>query len=411
MLKIPAPKNLENAFDKDGKLDVKLDMGTINIPEMKDIPPIFPPNMPQCPFNFTFPKSCHSNIPNRKKKCHLFKKLAHVVNNLSHTKLDKKLNDVMKKEISNIKLDKKLTDVMNKDISNTKLDEKQTEETIEEKKLIYNFTGEEKAGDCIMVEVGPIWSHKDYLNRKDKEWANAFPGWALTGHWNTTVPNEMSIVQFKKEEKPKEEEQKEEEQKKEEQKEEQPKEEEQMEEQPLKELLSKINEDINKSDFKGLENKIKDTFSNEKKVENLLQNFITCPKTFFNGIGNIFETVVTNIGENIEQHIIKPENNEEEKLNQSTELYEDAKEEMEEQHNLLIDDDDKIFKSAIGECDDDLYNEEDKKEELDDLQNYNLKYLEEMFPQLTVEQLEEIVRENKGMDLFNLIDIVFEKNK
>ena len=48
------------------------------------------------------------------------------------------------------------------------------------------------------VEVGPIWSHDDYLIRKDREWANAIPGWELTGQWRTTVPGKMSVVGYKK---------------------------------------------------------------------------------------------------------------------------------------------------------------------------------------------------------------------
>ena len=47
------------------------------------------------------------------------------------------------------------------------------------------------------VEVGPIWSHDDYLSRKG-EWADAIPGWELTGHWNTTVPGRMSVVGYRK---------------------------------------------------------------------------------------------------------------------------------------------------------------------------------------------------------------------
>jgi len=42
-------------------------------------------------------------------------------------------------------------------------------------------------GNIKTVEVGPIWSHNDYLARKDKEFANAQPGWELTGGWWTTV--------------------------------------------------------------------------------------------------------------------------------------------------------------------------------------------------------------------------------
>ena len=55
-------------------------------------------------------------------------------------------------------------------------------------------TLEEWEGMNMDVEVGPIWSHDDYLIRKDREWANAIPGWELTGQWRTTVPGKMSVV-------------------------------------------------------------------------------------------------------------------------------------------------------------------------------------------------------------------------
>lgn len=56
----------------------------------------------------------------------------------------------------------------------------------------------EKKDNTKVVEVGPIWSHNDYLSRKDKEWINAQPGWELTGHWWTTIPGSMSVVQYRK---------------------------------------------------------------------------------------------------------------------------------------------------------------------------------------------------------------------
>lgn len=60
----------------------------------------------------------------------------------------------------------------------------------------HKFTGNEKPGDVIAVEVGPIWSHNDFLKRKN-EWQNMVPGWSMTGHWWTTVSCSMSVVQFK----------------------------------------------------------------------------------------------------------------------------------------------------------------------------------------------------------------------
>jgi len=51
--------------------------------------------------------------------------------------------------------------------------------------------------EFMVVEVGPIWSHNDYVNRTG-EWANAQPGWELSGAWWTTVPSTMSVVQYRK---------------------------------------------------------------------------------------------------------------------------------------------------------------------------------------------------------------------
>ena len=62
-------------------------------------------------------------------------------------------------------------------------------------KYTYNFTGKEKPGDVIALEVGPIWSHNDYLQRKP-EWEGMLKGWELTGHWWTTIPCSMSVIQY-----------------------------------------------------------------------------------------------------------------------------------------------------------------------------------------------------------------------
>jgi len=64
------------------------------------------------------------------------------------------------------------------------------------KSYSYKFTGNEQLGDTIAVEVGPIWSHNEFLKRKN-EWASMIPGWSMTGHWWTTIPCSMSVVQFK----------------------------------------------------------------------------------------------------------------------------------------------------------------------------------------------------------------------
>ena len=50
------------------------------------------------------------------------------------------------------------------------------------------------------VPVGPIRSHKDYLRRKDSEFANfgglGDAGWELTGHWDSR--NGTSFVGYRK---------------------------------------------------------------------------------------------------------------------------------------------------------------------------------------------------------------------
>ena len=90
-----------------------------------------------------------------------------------------------------------------KDLQKNKLAE--LEAKIEEKKpLVCNpaITGNEKKGDIIAVEVGPVWSHADFLARNDKgEFKNLLASpWKMTGHWWTTVPGTMSVVQFVHEE-------------------------------------------------------------------------------------------------------------------------------------------------------------------------------------------------------------------
>jgi len=75
------------------------------------------------------------------------------------------------------------------------------ESKIEEKKeLVVSppLTGSEKKGDVVTVEVGPVWSHNDFLARKDKgEFNNLLESnWKMTGHWWTTKPGSMSVVQF-----------------------------------------------------------------------------------------------------------------------------------------------------------------------------------------------------------------------
>jgi len=61
------------------------------------------------------------------------------------------------------------------------------------------LTGNEKNGDCVIVEVGPVWSHNDFLERNKKGEFKDLLGenWKMTGHWWTTVMGKMSVVQFK----------------------------------------------------------------------------------------------------------------------------------------------------------------------------------------------------------------------
>ena len=73
-----------------------------------------------------------------------------------------------------------------------------SEDSISNSNMFPVGTLNEWEGMNIEVEVGPIWSHDDYLIRKDREWANAIPGWELTGQWRTTVPGKMSVVGYKK---------------------------------------------------------------------------------------------------------------------------------------------------------------------------------------------------------------------
>ena len=68
----------------------------------------------------------------------------------------------------------------------------------EDSTLKYGPTAVDAELNTMDVEVGPIWSHDDYLERKDREWANAIPGWELTGHWRTTIPGQMSVVGYRK---------------------------------------------------------------------------------------------------------------------------------------------------------------------------------------------------------------------
>ena len=73
-----------------------------------------------------------------------------------------------------------------------------SEDSISNSNMFPVGTLNEWEGMNMEVEVGPIWSHDDYLIRKDREWANAIPGWELTGQWRTTVPGKMSVVGYKK---------------------------------------------------------------------------------------------------------------------------------------------------------------------------------------------------------------------
>ena len=47
------------------------------------------------------------------------------------------------------------------------------------------------------VEMGPLWSNDD-ATEKAKAWEAGNPGWRFTGHWNTTIPGEMSVIHVEK---------------------------------------------------------------------------------------------------------------------------------------------------------------------------------------------------------------------
>merc|ERR1712178_645012 len=99
-----------------------------------------------------------------------------------------------KKKVEEIKSGQSLKEQQEKQL-------KELESKIEEKKpLVVSppLTGSEKKGDCVTVEVGPVWSHVDFLARKEQgEFDNLLgSNWKLTGHWWTTVPGSMSVVQF-----------------------------------------------------------------------------------------------------------------------------------------------------------------------------------------------------------------------
>jgi len=264
-----------------------------------------------------------------------------------------------------------------------------------ESKITYNFTGEEKAGDYINVEVGPVWSHVDYLKRKDTEWANLFEGWALTGHWWTTVAGKMSTVQYKKLK------------------------EEKKDEFNTKCFFEGLKEDVGKNDFKSLEKNIDNVIKDKKQFGAVFHNMFTNPRSFFTNVCNVigdvgknvpkpadkeekaedlkklieelnpiageanwdqFKTTIEDSFKNkelgeaiIKQAIENPIDlfggiskiidnvgkapKEEEKLNESVDLYEDCKDEepMVDKKILVNIDDDQIFKSALGEEDFDKF--------------------------------------------------------
>ena len=70
-----------------------------------------------------------------------------------------------------------------------------------QKKLVCNpeITGNEKKDDQSTVEVGPIFSHHEFLERNDQgEFKDLLgPKWIMTNNWWTTIPGTMSVVEFK----------------------------------------------------------------------------------------------------------------------------------------------------------------------------------------------------------------------
>lgn len=255
-------------------------------------------------------------------------------------------------------------------------------------KVTYNFTGEEKAGDCINVEVGPVWSHNDYLKRKDEEWANLFPGWKLTGHWWTTVAGKMSVVQYKKQEETVKEEKKEEE--------------------PVNfcNLFADLKKDAGNCDFKSIGNTLETHFKDDKNMTSLFEQFFTNPMGMLNNVCG----VIDNIGKTkeAEKKEEKIEEKAEEKVNESTEVYEEKTEEtkiFEDNQNLINVDDDAIFHSAKDESE----NEENlkKEEELNGLRKFYLDQLKDYFPNQKDEVFEKIIADNKNADLGELVELAF----
>ena len=51
-----------------------------------------------------------------------------------------------------------------------------------DQRCTHEFSGEEKPGDCINVEVGIISGLADFKLREN-QWANMIPGWSMTGSW------------------------------------------------------------------------------------------------------------------------------------------------------------------------------------------------------------------------------------
>lgn len=57
-------------------------------------------------------------------------------------------------------------------------------------------TGNEEPGDLVNVEIETIWDYKEY-QKKIPDLIDLFPGWSLTGKWETVHPYKSTKIQYK----------------------------------------------------------------------------------------------------------------------------------------------------------------------------------------------------------------------
>ncbi|CAM9908403.1 unnamed protein product, partial [Ectocarpus fasciculatus] len=54
-----------------------------------------------------------------------------------------------------------------------------------------------EAGTPFDVEVGPIWDQRD-ARTKANRYIQDHPRYEWTGHWRTTIPGSMSVIQVRR---------------------------------------------------------------------------------------------------------------------------------------------------------------------------------------------------------------------